>query len=139
MAFPAPTNRGLFDILQVSIPLQGMCSLSEVCGWTDCAASVWTRVRAGVRVRGGRVGGDFDERRWLARGVLLLQWHALDGIIGEGKYDPCGVAARGACQDTETDPLITLPLQITDAVERFSLPSNGSEEAQEAMDVTPTP
>jgi hypothetical protein len=72
--------------------LQGKCSLSEVCGWTDCAASVWTRGRAGVRVRGDRVGGDFDERRWLARGVLLLQWHALDGIIGEGKYDPWRVA-----------------------------------------------
>jgi hypothetical protein len=35
--------------------------------------------------------------------------------------------------------LITLSLQITDAVERFSLPSNGSEEAPEAMDLTPTP
>jgi hypothetical protein len=35
--------------------------------------------------------------------------------------------------------LITLLLQITDAVERFSLPPNGSEEAPEAMDVTLTP
>jgi hypothetical protein len=31
------------------------------------------------------------ERRWLARGVLP-QWRALDGIIGEGKYDPWRVA-----------------------------------------------
>jgi len=75
----------------VSIPLQGMLSLSEVCGWSDCAASVWTRGRAGVRVRGGRVGGELDERCWLARGVLP-QWRALDRIIGEGKYDPWGVA-----------------------------------------------
>jgi hypothetical protein len=35
--------------------------------------------------------------------------------------------------------LITLSLQITDAVERFSLPSNDSEEAPEAMEVTLTP
>ncbi len=34
---------------------------------------------------------------------------------------------------------MTLSLQITDAVERFSLPSNDSEEAPEAMEVTLTP
>ena len=34
---------------------------------------------------------------------------------------------------------MTLSLQITDAVERFSLPPNDSEEAPEAMEVTLTP
>ena len=50
-------------------------------------------------------------------------------------------ASRGprSLPRNRNDPLITLSLQITDAVERFSLPSNGSEEAPEAMDVTLTP
>ena len=50
-------------------------------------------------------------------------------------------ASRGprSLPRNRNDPLITLSLQITDAVERFSLPSNDSEEAPEAMEVTLTP
>jgi len=53
--------------------------------------------------------------------------------------DDLGDRRSVPCQETETDPLIILSLQITDAVERFSLPSNDSEEAPEAMEVTLTP
>jgi len=46
--------------------------------------------------------------------------------------DDLGDRRSVPCQETETDPLIILSLQITDAVERFSLPSNDSEEAPES-------
>ena len=61
-----------------------------------------------------------------AIGPILRQFSAVSGL----RID----------DDVSTRELpMTLSLQITDAVERFSLPSNDSEEAPEAMEVTLTP
>ena len=61
-----------------------------------------------------------------AIGPILRQFSAVSGL----RID----------DDVSTRELPMTPsLQITDAVERFSLPSNDSEEAPEAMEVTLTP